>query len=128
VSTFRQLNEIQPHILRAGVMARAVTGDRVTLAVVDLEPKALVPEHKHENEQLGIVISGTITMRVGSDKLELSAGDTYAIPATFPTKRWRARRARRWSTSSRRFERTGRTSNARSRAPAAGPKHARVRT
>ena len=84
MSTFGQLDQIQPHILRAGVTARAVTGDRVTLAVVDLEPNALVPEHKHENEQLGMVISGTITMRVGSDKLELSAGDTYAIPSNVP--------------------------------------------
>jgi quercetin dioxygenase-like cupin family protein len=84
VSTFRQLHQIQPHILRAGVTARAVTGERITLAVVDLEPNALVPEHKHENEQLGFVISGTITMRVGSDKLELRAGDTYAIPSSVP--------------------------------------------
>lgn len=84
MSTFRTLRQIRPHILRDGVFARAVTGERMTLAVVDLEPNALVPEHKHENEQLGLVIDGSVTMRVGSEKLELLAGDAYTIPSNTP--------------------------------------------
>jgi quercetin dioxygenase-like cupin family protein len=61
-----------------------VTGERMTLAVVDLEPNSTVPEHKHDNEQLGFVISGSITMRVDSEKRELHAGDTYTIPSNVP--------------------------------------------
>ncbi len=56
----------------------------MTLAVVDLDPHSTVPEHKHENEQLGFVISGTITMRIGSEKQDLHAGDTYTIPSNVP--------------------------------------------
>jgi len=84
VSTFLELQRIRPHILREGVIARVVTGERMTLAVVELEPGATVPEHKHENEQLGFVISGTITMRIGSETLELHPGDTYSIPSNVP--------------------------------------------
>jgi quercetin dioxygenase-like cupin family protein len=84
VSTFRGLKEIRPHVLREGVHARAVTGERMTLAVVDLEPNATVPEHKHENEQLGFVISGAITMRIGSEEQKLHVGDTYTIPSNMP--------------------------------------------
>ena len=84
MSTFVKLHGIRPHVLREGVAARAVTGERMTLAVVDLEPDATVPEHKHENEQLGFVISGTLTMRIGSEKRELHAGDTYTIPSNVP--------------------------------------------
>jgi quercetin dioxygenase-like cupin family protein len=84
MTTFRQLHEIKPHVLRDGVLARAVTGERMTLAVVDLEPNTTVPEHKHDNEQLGFVISGSITMRVGSEKRELHAGETYSIPSDVP--------------------------------------------
>jgi len=84
VSTFLELHKIRPHVLREGVHARAVTGERMTLAVVDLEPNAGVPEHKHENEQLGFVISGSLTMRIGSEKRELHAGDTYTIPSDMP--------------------------------------------
>lgn len=83
-ATFRELRAIRPHVLREGVHARAVTGERMTLAVVDLEPNSTVPEHKHENEQLGFVITGAITMRIGSEKRELHAGDTYTIPSNVP--------------------------------------------
>ena len=84
MSKFLELHKLRPHVLRDGVLARAVTGERMTLAVVDLEPDATVPEHKHENEQLGFVISGTLTMRIGSEKRELHAGDTYTIPSNVP--------------------------------------------
>ncbi len=81
MSTFEPLHKVRPHVLREGVVARAVTGDRMTLAVVDLAPNATVPEHKHENEQLGFVVSGTLTMRIGTETRELKAGDTYRIPS-----------------------------------------------
>jgi quercetin dioxygenase-like cupin family protein len=54
------------------------------MAVVDLEPNVALPEHHHENEQLGFVIAGIITMRIGSEKRELKAGDTYSIPSHVP--------------------------------------------
>ncbi|MEA2627839.1 MAG: hypothetical protein QOJ10_299, partial [Chloroflexota bacterium] len=38
MSTFLELHRIRPHVLREGVHARAVTGERMTLAIVDLEP------------------------------------------------------------------------------------------
>ena len=84
MSTFLELRGIRPHVLRDGVTARAVTGERMTLAVSDLEPDSTVPEHKHDNEQLGFVISGTLAMRIGSEKRELHAGDTYTIPSNVP--------------------------------------------
>jgi quercetin dioxygenase-like cupin family protein len=84
MSTFIELDKIRPHVLREGVLARAVTGERMTLAVVDLEPSSAVPEHKHENEQLGFVIAGSITMHIGSEMRELHEGDTYRIPSNVP--------------------------------------------
>ena len=67
-----------------GITARAVNGERMTMAVIDLEPNVALPEHHHENEQLGFVIEGVITMRIGSEKQELKAGDTYSIPSNVP--------------------------------------------
>ena len=84
MSTFLELHKIRPHVLREGVHARAVFGERMTLAVVDLEPSSTVPEHHHDNEQLGFVISGSLTMNIGSEKQELHAGDTYRIPSNVP--------------------------------------------
>lgn len=53
MSAFDSLPEIGPHQIWDGVAARVVQGERITLAVVELDPGALVPEHAHEQEQLG---------------------------------------------------------------------------
>lgn len=81
MSAFEQLAKLRPIVLADGIRARAVKGERMTMAVVDLAPNAISPEHKHENEQLGFVIRGSMTMRIGAEVLELHAGDTYLIPS-----------------------------------------------
>jgi quercetin dioxygenase-like cupin family protein len=82
--TFESLHNIRPYALGHGITARAIEADRMTIAVVDLDPAAALPEHHHENEQLGFVIAGTITMTIGGENRELHAGDMYAIPSDVP--------------------------------------------
>ena len=84
MKTFESISDLQPYQVWQGIVARAVNGERMTLAVVDLEPGAVLPEHHHENEQLGVVLSGKISMRIGSEKNELHPGDTYTIPSHVP--------------------------------------------
>ena len=67
-----------------GVVARTVHGERLSLAVVELEPNVVVPEHSHENEQLGLVLSGTVSFRVGTETRELGPGGTWRIPSNTP--------------------------------------------
>jgi quercetin dioxygenase-like cupin family protein len=81
MSTFTPLETLRPIALAEGVVARSVKGERMTLALVDLAPNAVVAEHRHENEQLGFVVRGSMTMRIGNEVLELHAGDTYVIPS-----------------------------------------------
>jgi unsaturated pyranuronate lyase len=52
--------------------------------VIELEPNSVVPEHSHENEQLGIVISGSVDFRVGDETRQLGPGETWSIPAQTP--------------------------------------------
>ncbi|HKB19199.1 MAG TPA: cupin domain-containing protein [Candidatus Dormibacteraeota bacterium] len=82
--TFRQLAELRPYAIFQGVTARAVNGERMTLAVVDLAPGSTVAEHHHENEQLGFILRGSMTFTIGGEKRELGAGDTYTIPSHVP--------------------------------------------
>ncbi len=84
MKTFEPVSSLRPYQLRDGITARAVNGDRMTMAVIDLEPGAVSAEHQHENEQLGFVLAGSLTMRIGSEKRELRAGDTYNIPSHVP--------------------------------------------
>lgn len=67
-----------------GVTAQAVEGERTTLAVIELAPGTSVPEHHHDNEQLGVLIRGSMQFRVGVEERELSAGETWRIPSHVP--------------------------------------------
>lgn len=66
------------------VRARRVQGERVTLALVELAPNALVPGHRHDNEQLGMVISGHVTFTIGDETRDLGPGGTWRIPSDTP--------------------------------------------
>ena len=82
--TFRPLAELRPYAIWEGVTARVVNGERMTLAAVDLKPNAIVAEHHHDNEQLGVILQGTMTFTIGGETRHLSAGDTYVIPSHVP--------------------------------------------
>ncbi|HEU0235962.1 MAG TPA: cupin domain-containing protein [Candidatus Limnocylindrales bacterium] len=66
------------------VRARAVEGERITFAVVELAPGAVVPEHRHEAEQVGIVIEGTVTFTIADETRDLGPGGTWRIPSQAP--------------------------------------------
>jgi quercetin dioxygenase-like cupin family protein len=56
----------------------------MTLAIVELAPNALVPEHTHESEQLGIVIEGSMTFTVDGETRQLGPGGTWRILSNRP--------------------------------------------
>lgn len=66
------------------VIARSVEGERLNFAVVELEPSSVVPEHSHENEQLGMVLRGSLSFRVGDEVRDLEPGGTWCIPPNVP--------------------------------------------
>jgi quercetin dioxygenase-like cupin family protein len=66
------------------VAARAIHGERQSLAVVELDPHAVVPEHRHANEQLGIVISGSLEFRIEDETKQLGPGETWTISSNVP--------------------------------------------
>jgi quercetin dioxygenase-like cupin family protein len=66
--------------LAPGVRLRVVSGEKLMLSRVDLEPGAVVPDHEHPHEQFGLVLEGDAEFTVGGDTRRLRAGDYYAIP------------------------------------------------
>jgi quercetin dioxygenase-like cupin family protein len=66
------------------VRARKVDGERATLSVVELAPNSVVPGHRHENEQIGMCITGSITFTIGDERRELGPGGTWRIPSDTP--------------------------------------------
>ena len=67
-----------------GVGVRSIHGERLTLGVVELDPGAVVPEHRHEHEQLGMVVRGSVRFRVGDEIRELGPGGMWSIPSNVP--------------------------------------------
>lgn len=67
-----------------GVTVRAVHGELVTLAVAELAPNIVVPQHQHVNEQIGLVLSGSATFIADGERVELAAGGTYRLLANVP--------------------------------------------
>jgi quercetin dioxygenase-like cupin family protein len=67
-----------------GVVARRVQGEKLTLAVVELAANSVVPEHRHANEQCGLVIEGEVRFRIDSEERVLGPGGTWRILADVP--------------------------------------------
>lgn len=50
------------------------------LSVVDLNPHAIVEEHAHPHEQVGILLQGRAIFFIGDEQKTLQAGELYRIP------------------------------------------------
>jgi quercetin dioxygenase-like cupin family protein len=84
LSAFNSFSSVRPYQIWSGAVARAVNGERITVAVIDLDPDLEIPEHHHENEQVGFVLKGRLTMVIGGEEKELTAGEAYRIPSDLP--------------------------------------------
>ena len=84
MGTFADLSSLDLQRIWDGVHGRVVHGERIMLGMIELDPHSVVPEHSHENEQLGICLSGSLVFRVGDESRELAAGETWSIPANAP--------------------------------------------
>jgi quercetin dioxygenase-like cupin family protein len=111
VNAFADIAGLEPHRIWEGVVGRVVHGDRVTLSVVELDPDCVIPDHRHENEQLGMIALGSLNFRVGDEVRELGPGGTWRIPANVPHEVRTGPRGRSCSRSSRRRATTGRRSS-----------------
>ncbi len=66
------------------VRARKIEGENITMAIVELAPGAVVQEHRHVQEQLGICIEGRVMFTIGDETRELGPGGTWRILSEVP--------------------------------------------
>ncbi len=77
---FPTADECAHHTIFPGVHIRTCAAEKMMVSVVDLEPHAVVQEHAHPHEQVGMVLQGRAIFYVGSEEKTLQAGDVYRIP------------------------------------------------
>jgi quercetin dioxygenase-like cupin family protein len=78
------LADMTPIQVWDGVVARRVQGEQLTLAVVELTANSVVPEHRHPNEQCGLVIEGEVRFRIDGEERVLGPGGTWRILGDVP--------------------------------------------
>jgi quercetin dioxygenase-like cupin family protein len=70
--------------MNALVTRQVIHTPSMTIARLRLAKGAVVPEHKHPNEQICMVSSGTLVFRMDGQDIELRAGSVLRIPPDLP--------------------------------------------
>ncbi|HEY5577312.1 MAG TPA: cupin domain-containing protein, partial [Deferrimonas sp.] len=72
--------DIRPRQLAPGVAAKIASGEKLMFSLVTLDPNAIVAEHSHPHEQMGMMVSGEMELAVAGKARRLSGNDIYLIP------------------------------------------------
>jgi quercetin dioxygenase-like cupin family protein len=72
--------ECARHSIFPGVDIFTTHGQHAMLSLVEMAPHAVVEEHSHPHEQLGMMLSGEAEFTIGDERRLVSAGDMWRIP------------------------------------------------
>src|SRR5215203_5926951 len=73
--------ECSRYTIFPGVHIRTATTEKMTVSVVEIEPHAVVEEHAHPHEQVGMLLAGKVIFFIGDEQKTLKAGDVWCIPS-----------------------------------------------
>ena len=77
---FPEPDECSRHTIFPGVHIRTCAAEKMMLSVVELEPGAVVEEHAHPHEQVGMLLAGRVSFTIGGETRTLQPGDLWRIP------------------------------------------------
>src|SRR5690349_3643255 len=77
---FPTLDEQSRHTIFPGVRIRTCPCEHMMMSFVEFEPRAVVEEHSHPHEQVGMILAGRAVFVVGGEEKTLGPGDMYRIP------------------------------------------------
>ena len=73
--------QVPPFSPAPGIQVQPVIGESLMTCWIAMEPGAVVAEHHHLNEQLGVVVEGSVTLTSEEESWELVVGDAYVMPS-----------------------------------------------
>lgn len=77
---FFEPHELKEKEIAPGVKIRTISGEKMLISLVDLNPHSEVPLHNHPHEQVGIILEGEMEFTIGNETRICKKGDTYVIP------------------------------------------------
>jgi quercetin dioxygenase-like cupin family protein len=78
------VNSIEPFDIVPGYHGRLIHSATLTIAYVDVDAGAPLPEHSHPHEQVLNLLEGSFELVLGREILRLEAGEVVVIPSNVP--------------------------------------------
>src|SRR5688572_13841997 len=72
------------HQIFPGVDIFTTYGDRLMLSLVEFQPGAVVEEHSHPHEQMGLMLEGEMEFVIGGQSHVVRPGQMWRIPGGVP--------------------------------------------
>ena len=80
MASFRHLDDLPLNVAFPGIGFRYVHGEQASFSVFELDPDAELPTHSHHNEQIGMLIRGSVTFRTDQGETAVGPGQIWVIP------------------------------------------------
>ena len=66
------------------ITRKIVTGEKAMIAQIILRKGAIVPEHRHESEQIAYVVEGALRFELEGRQVIVRKGELLCIPSNVP--------------------------------------------
>ena len=76
--------DLPPEPMNPLLTRQFVSGQNGMAARILLKKGCLVPEHSHPNEQIALILSGSLEFTVAGSKITVRAGELVVIPPNVP--------------------------------------------
>ena len=77
---------IDKEILSPTIARKIISGEKAMVAQVFLAQGAVVPEHKHESEQITYILEGALLFEIDGKEILVGKGQVLRIPSWKPHK------------------------------------------
>jgi quercetin dioxygenase-like cupin family protein len=77
---FPTVAETSTRMIFSGVTIHACAAEKMMMSLVELEPHAMVEEHSHPHEQVGMLLEGRARFFIGDEEKLVTKGDMWRIP------------------------------------------------
>ncbi len=77
---FVDKSQCSHHRIFPGVDIYTTHGTGMMLSLVEMEPHAVVEEHSHPHEQMGLMLEGQAVFIVGQERRLVGPGEMWRIP------------------------------------------------
>ncbi|NLN16149.1 MAG: cupin domain-containing protein [Firmicutes bacterium] len=74
----------QEEKLQPGMMRKLISGDKLMLVSMEIDPGTPIPPHSHPHEQISYIVAGEAEFTIGDEVRSMKAGDVCLIPGGVP--------------------------------------------